>query len=706
MKAQRRLAGHWDELTREIRASGIWPLIVASVDDLTGTPNEADELALAAYCELTQRLGVPRAAEKISGAHMAISTGTAGERWSALQQFANEQEAFLRSGLSAAGFQVQSAAGLGAMLGVAHSTGLLPLTPEHRGALAAIERQVEEEAGAVEVGRRRFRRERLEELQLEFIRSTEGSDGPYDSLCRSMMVLRISRNAAAHARIAQALQGRVDLRTAFRDQVALVCLVALRLYERGVPHPVPRLQPAARRAAGRPSPLGMAAVLLAALVVFLLLGWWLTSGRPGKVNAAIEQDRSIGGCAAAHDRFLLDRAAGLIRPFTLTYRRGMPFSPPERAEGVHEERLLELIRDGALGDVVVLGGAGIGKSTFARKVVYGQLCQAMPAFYLELGSVYPADPVREPGGNALLITIARSLGLGGPEGEADLEEGLREKPFTVVLDGLDEVVVARRPAFIADVKALQQRFPGRMHLVSFGRRPLLEDYDYGLRVDNILEIPPLTCEETRQDLQVRMTDEERGRFWKFLADNGLEVTEPEPRGCHYTFIHNFRDMVVLTGMFRGTDRIGSLVGAPREDVLRTYVEMRLIEDSPDLEGRQLERLLDLVRAQMVPGTAAHGGNPLTFDASTCRDQDPRLSCLLESDLFKPAGASGAYRLKHSSLEAFVAALILEEQVQGATVDCDELSAQLGSSQDLRTFVGATTAAARCPELFVEDPEEG
>jgi len=435
----------------------------------------------------------------------------------------------------------------------------------------------------------------------------------------------------------------------------------------------------------------------------------------GKLYAGIleyyERDKLTGQCADRLHHLNQDRRNGKLRTFRVDVRSGVPFSEEDRKEGVHEDRLVELLKRRELREVLILGGPGIGKTPLALEVVFGQLCSELPSFALELGSLHKKKTFSDLEEGYLFKAIAETWGVVDKSELNEFRLFLQSRDeWLLVLDGLDEVPTPLRKRFIHEVHRLQRRFPSGT-LVVVGRPNTYGEQDYGLEIESIVEIPPLNCKDVHHVVIERIEGKENEHlFWDTLALYGLDRKEKGAWGeCYYPYLLNYRAISTLVHMFLRARADFSSGSWNYAHLFRMYADERIRRDL-DARLDDVDRMLE--GHWFMPASGPIPNDLPRFKSRVCENLMQESRCLLESDLFQPVSGEVRrpgvdFEFNEAAMADFFIARVIDKHLgMRSDMNCKSLSSSLEpvmEGRDLMRFLigmGAVQRRRCVDELLV------
>lgn len=313
---------------------------------------------------------------------------------------------------------------------------------------------------------------------------------------------------------------------------------------------------------------------------------------------------------------------------------------------------------------LVLARGGTGKSRLAESLA-AQSCAKLPFFRLDLNlDAVPRLGKAAPGANVIAGLLAEQLGESdSSKAEAHLKATLGDQPWVVVLDSLDETPLLTRDSLAKQIDDLVTRVGPHARAVVMTRPPVFSS-NYGIStVDARLELPNLTCEESEAALARGVPDpEELKNVTEFIKRYGLDRKVTSFDRCYYPHLATYRDVQVVQRLAKN-----AAVGKDTPDFktfqnsrAQVYTYFTTAQLLRDLQGVALTPAdaIGVVDAMVAAAKPDQGQRNLPFRledcvaASTLADTTAKqLSCerLLQSALFKPAGASGEFHFDNQSL---------------------------------------------------------
>jgi len=213
---------------------------------------------------------------------------------------------------------------------------------------------------------------------------------------------------------------------------------------------------------------------------------------------------------------------------------------------VTEQQLLAELRQDTKEAQLVLARGGLGKSRLAQSL-HANLCADGPVFLLDLAAEpFPPAKARWSPEGWLLERIAVHARLSPSTKErVRFFYRLRDRPFYLIIDALDEVNQRQRAAVLHALNGLRRDFPDSLRLVILLRPTLYTEIAAIKGPQRALRLNPLECDVTKRFLGV-FSKGAKGSWDKFLKDLGLDAqVGGKAKSCHYPHMATFRDIKMI-----------------------------------------------------------------------------------------------------------------------------------------------------------------
>lgn len=409
-------------------------------------------------------------------------------------------------------------------------------------------------------------------------------------------------------------------------------------------------------------------------------------------------------CAELSGQRDAETKGGKYHPSSVLLHRWTGVHDAKTPKRVDERELHGLLADGSARTVLMLARGGSGKSKLAWSLE-GALCGRMPVVRVDLQwDVAEAEQPVPEGENGVLVAAARRLGADADASTRWLADRLRDRPWLMLLDSLDEVALQRRLSLVDQINAAQARFPG-LRVVVFSRPPVFSG-SYGLRtIDAVTELPQLDCARTDAAIAELVPDAERRRaLLTLLQRYGLDRKARTPDGrCYYPHVSTYRDFFVIEKIAQNFSTAGAQLPdqlePSRARVYGFYLEVSLIKDMQGVPVTP-KAAIELVDELISRSKPTAGTRNLYFSVAQClevapgkTDDERKAVCerLLQSSLFETAPhAEDRWRLKNQSIYDYFLARHTDRAIQAEGGGCrivDERSALLESNEVAGFLVG-------------------
>ncbi len=369
-----------------------------------------------------------------------------------------------------------------------------------------------------------------------------------------------------------------------------------------------------------------------------------------------------------------------------------------------EETLVAALRDGTLTTAVVIARGGTGKTTLSQ-AIEASLCAEMRVVRLRLLEDVITTEVAA-GTNAVLAAAAARLGAVGGDPAAAIAGALGNKPWLLLLDGMDEVPLGRRGDMTAAIDEAIAKLP-TLSLLVFSRPPVYETRCGLERIGAVLTMPPVECAAIDAHVAATMaeSDGEAG-FRAFVRTAGLDRRLAGSGRCVYAHMSTWRDLGVVKHLARlAAKRGGTLAvdGDTRSAVYGLYLSALMRDDfeGQDIGSSDALALVD----RMLAGRPIAAVQSAVMKLSDCEtalgdrgEIERRATCerILQSSVFRTGEEPGTWRFANATLGDFFLARRMQTELRGNN-DCAtvERHSALLESSEVATFVAGLPIGQRC-----------
>ncbi len=372
-----------------------------------------------------------------------------------------------------------------------------------------------------------------------------------------------------------------------------------------------------------------------------------------------------------------------------------------------EAQLVDVLAKGEVKRASIFARGGLGKTRLAESL-RGQLCGQVPVFLVDAKLVAKSSAA----GNPLLAAVLADT---GPDVPAFLAEVAKGRAL-FLLDGLDEVEIARRNVVLLAWKDAAEKLP-EAQFILLARPPVL-DADYGFApVDARFAIHTLRCTDTDAFIASTVKDAAvRGQFLQFLHRYGLDAQVNAAGDCTYPYLASFGDVKTLIDFHQKTLDPKSDLIVSRARVHEALVGARLTKELHELgwnEEQALALVDRMVRAQLRVKESA----TFRLDMSDCKavvDAGARTSddnhdrvCekVFQSALFQPIPDDRAVQFASASLaNLFIARWLDSELAAQKPLNCATAvkRAQFVQDDDIFRFLVAQPTGLKCVMPLLDD----
>ncbi|GEM_PF-3432626 len=403
------------------------------------------------------------------------------------------------------------------------------------------------------------------------------------------------------------------------------------------------------------------------------------------------------------------------RPMRISVRRspvtarfnGAKAKPMLAGEVMLDDVFATAVRKGRVRSAFVLGLAGTGKSAFA-KTLEQRICEDLPTV------VVRATKIADGGsGNPVLAAAAARFGLKLPKDQlpgANINAGLAGKPWLLVLDGIDELPLTRRPDVLVHVRSAIKKWPA-MRMIVIARPPIYTPAFKLPEITGVLELMPQTCDDVDASLQAwKSKDSRLANIDKLLASYKLNAKVKFDGECHLRQVMTWRDVTMAMDLARSAEQGHYLAPAETFDGSRSALFALWIKADLDMvlkrAGVAPDRALELIDRMMHTISPKVGG-PLVFRSKRCEITSNSMALTGTSDLcrllfrahiFSSKRSDGTFVFANRSVEEwFIAHRINEEMKRAANPSCDVVGKlhQLYESTDIAAFLLGMSEGRRC-----------
>ena len=380
------------------------------------------------------------------------------------------------------------------------------------------------------------------------------------------------------------------------------------------------------------------------------------------------------------------------------------WTEPTGDHRIGEAELARRLAQGAPGTQAwVLGRGGSGKSRLAD-AVEARLCQQGLVLRVDCERDLAPRMAGVPGhGSALAQVLAERLGLDSSLDPADGLLAALTGPWTLILDGTDELTAHEQVLLLRDLRWLSQGEWIQPNLIRF-ERPGFDGNEGGPRPRAVVTLSPLRCDQADALLARRLPDAgalASARAW--LAAHRLDRRRVGGEECSYVHMATWRDAEMIA------DLVGDAASGarwPRDplshaELWQAWVGLRWAPIASDGEA-------SLAWIDRIVAAGIHGleSPDLVFTVDRCMAAAPpgaaapmeACAALLASPLLAAARASGSYSFRHRTLVDVALARWLVTR----HTDCRSLATAVAghASLELMSMVVAQPAGRRCLDRVV------
>ncbi len=335
---------------------------------------------------------------------------------------------------------------------------------------------------------------------------------------------------------------------------------------------------------------------------------------------------------------------------------------------IPESRLAAALVGAELKRVFITARGGLGKTSLAESL-RGQLCGALPVFFLDLKDVAAlGDKAAEGAVGGLLAKHAGVPATG--EVNSEFVASLTSGPFVLFADSIEETDLVARPLVTKALNGFAARYPNAI-VVLLARPPVLDD-DYGFAADTKLEIPPLECKVTDEFLAKQAkNEEEREEIKTLMKKYGLYEQSRFGVQCVLPYLSTYRDVKTMVEFFRKAQKGDVLTSFT--SVYEALIGQRLKKEFDNLRWTASDAL-DMGDRLVRTAIAIQGQAALRFDLALCEKAiDPRWG-----DASVDAGVAGtaAERKRHVCEKTFQSAMFQRGEGSGGYVFADRATQEL------------------------------
>ncbi len=381
--------------------------------------------------------------------------------------------------------------------------------------------------------------------------------------------------------------------------------------------------------------------------------------------------------------------------------------PGHAQANLTEAQLIDALAKGEVKQASIFARGGLGKTRLAESL-RGQLCGRLPVFLVDAKEVAKSSA----SGNPLLAAVVAQT---GPDVAAFAQEVAAGRAL-FLLDGLDEVEIARRNVVILAWKDAAAKLPAAQFIL-LARPPVL-DADYGFApVDARFAIHTLQCKDTDAFIVSAVKDAAvRGQFLQFLHRYGLDERATVADDCTYPYLASFGDIKTLVDFHNRTLDPKSDIIVSRARVHEALVGARLTKELREL-GWNEEQALGLVDRLVTPKLRQKESSDLRLDLGDCKavadgggrtsDDDRERVCekLFQSALFRPIAGDNAVQFASVSLANLFIARWMDAELAGARPLSCGLAlkhAEFSKDDDVFRFLIAQPAGLKCLMPLLDD----
>lgn len=444
---------------------------------------------------------------------------------------------------------------------------------------------------------------------------------------------------------------------------------------------------------------GHGVTILTALVGLSACGGAEQAGGPKSPQAAAYEKRC--NFNAGKQRF--ETAHDNYTPMSLVVTQW----PGHGETQLTEAQLVDVLAKGDVKRASIFARGGLGKTRLAESL-RGQLCGRLPVFLVDAKQVAKSSAA----GNPLLAAVLQDT---GPDVSAFLQEVAQGRAL-FLLDGLDEVEIARRNVVLLAWKDAAEKLPAAQFIL-LARPPVL-DTDYGFSpVDARFAIHTLRCTDTDAFIVSTVKDAAvRGQFLQFLHRYGLDAQVKAGSDCTYPYLASFGDIKTLVEFHQKTLDPKSDLIVSRARVHEALVGARLTKELREL-GWNEEQALSLVDRMVRAQMKRNESSAIRLDMSDCKavvdsgaatsddNHDRVCEKVFQSALFQPIPDDRAVRFASASLaNLFIARWMDGELAAQKPLNCSVAVKRTTFIQDddVFRFLVAQPNGLKCVMPFMDD----
>jgi hypothetical protein len=404
---------------------------------------------------------------------------------------------------------------------------------------------------------------------------------------------------------------------------------------------------------------------------------------------------------AGKQRF--DKKNNNYTPLTLTVASW----PGHPTTALPEAQLVDVLAKGEIKRAAIFARGGLGKTRLAESL-RGQLCGQMPVFLVDAKDVARSSAA----GNPLLQAVVAET---GPDVPAFVQEVANGRAL-FLLDGLDEVDIARRNVVLLAWKDAAEKLP-QAQFILLARPPVL-DADYGFApVDARLSIRTLQCPDTDAFIATTIKDEAvRGQFLQFLHRYGLDEKQTLADECTYPYLASFGDVKTLVEFHKKSMEPKSDLIVSRAHAHEALVGARLTKELHELGWTEV-LALNLVDRMVQGQLKRKESADIRLDMGDCQTAvgamakvsgaSPESVCekVFQSALFQPIPDDRAVKFASIGLaNLFIARWLDVDLAAQPKLNCGQAlkHAEFVQDDDVFRFLIAQPAGLKCVMPLLDD----
>jgi hypothetical protein len=364
----------------------------------------------------------------------------------------------------------------------------------------------------------------------------------------------------------------------------------------------------------------------------------------------------------------------------------------------------------------IVGLAGTGKSSFAE-TLDSRLCERVPTIRIHAQRDILRHDELLSAANPVLASAGRGLGLKIPTSEhaaSHIRDGLGNKPWLLILDGLDEIPPKRKLWLLAHAQEAVQK-AAKMRLLVLVRPPLYRTTTLLPDVRGVLELVP----QAKADIDEALTEMQRKDrrlvgLTAFIAEHRLTRLALYGGVQHYRQLMTWRDLSMTVDLFKarrdsGVKAKAQPMDGSRAALFEAWVRVQLVAalqdgDAAPKTGQATPAMGIATVAAMIdaqrdrPEREALALTPAACEtAAKASGLASKGACamLLGSSLFVPVPGTAGFGFANRSLYDWFVARGFAASVAGK--DCTMSAAQhrMLESTDVASFLLGMPQARKC-----------